>query len=134
MDRGGEVRMRTHDLLCGAALLAAAPMLAPPAGAQPRTIVDREYDCRIIASTREFPYGVDQNGPPSMNAWGQVAFFARVRTAEGDMATELRVGRGETDGDGVPRTHAVARAGRAADNSPLGPFDILSEAMIEDAA
>jgi hypothetical protein len=65
---------------------------------------------------------------------GQIAFFAESRTAAGERITELRVGRGDTDSDGVPRTHPVARAGRAFDNSPLGPFDNLQEAMIEDAA
>lgn len=113
--------------------LAAALPLAVPAAAQ-RTVVDREYDCTIIASTREFPYGVDENGAPSMNAWGQVVFFASSRTEAGERITELRVGRGEVDAQGRPRTHAVARAGRTFANEPLGPFDVLSHAVIEDAA
>src|SRR5690606_24095828 len=79
--------------------LAAALPLAVPAAAQ-RTVVDREYDCTIIASTREFPYGVDENGAPSMNAWGQVVFFASSRTEAGERITELRVGRGEVDAQG----------------------------------
>lgn len=121
-------RVRAVPLLAVALLLAASPAAAQ------RTVVDREYDCTIIASTREFPYGVDQNGPPPMNAWGQVAFFASSRTEAGETITELRVGRGEVDGQGRPRTHAVARAGRSFSNAPLGPFDVLSEAVIEDAA
>jgi hypothetical protein len=111
----------------------AALALASPAAAQ-RTIADREYDCRIIASTRQFPYGVDRGGPPSLNAWGQVVFFADTRTEAGEAVTELRVGRGETDAHDVPESWAVTRAGRAFDGSPLGPFDVLQEAAIEDAA
>src|SRR5690606_23512336 len=71
-------RVRAVPLLAVALLLAASPAAAQ------RTVVDREYDCTIIASTREFPYGVDQNGPPPMNAWGQVAFFASSRTEAGE--------------------------------------------------
>ena len=127
----GRLPCACTPLLCGSALLATA-LAAPPVGAQPRTIADRTYDCTIIASTREFPYGVDRNGPPPINAWGQVVFFASSRTEAGEAVTEIRVGRGETDSEGVPRTHTVARAGRTFDNRPLGPFDLVSEAVIED--
>jgi hypothetical protein len=127
-----ERRSRGARVAIGAALLATA-LGAADAAAQ-RSIADRVYDCRIVASTREFPWGVDQNGAPGMNAWGQVAFFAESRTEAGERVTELRVGRGDTDSEGVPRTHAVARAGRSFAGDPLGPFDTLHEAVIEDAA
>jgi hypothetical protein len=115
-----------------AALAGASLLLVAPAAAQPRQVEAREYDCTMIASTNEFPYGVDTLYAPSMNAWGQVLFMSETRTEDMERIYELRVGRGEKNAQGVPRTHAVARAGRSNEGDPLGPFDILQEAMIED--
>jgi hypothetical protein len=103
---------------------------AEPARAVPRSIVDRNYDCKIIASTREFPSGFGNLGPP-MNAWGQVVFNT-VAMVGLDTIQELRVGRGDEVG-GVPITHAVAKAGETF-NGPLAPFASIEKAAIDDAA
>jgi hypothetical protein len=77
-----------------------------PAAAQ-LVIQDRTYDCRVIASTDQFPRGFPY-GAPTMNAWGQVAFVATLDPSE---TYEIRVGRGELDPQGVPRSTPIARAG-----------------------
>lgn len=100
----------------------------PAAGA--RSIVDRNYDCKIIASTREFPLGFGNLGPP-MNAWGQVVFKTNVLVGA-DTVQELRVGRGDEVG-GVPITHAVAKGGETF-NGPLAPFASIEKAAVDDAA
>ena len=103
---------------------------ADPAAAA-RSIVDRNYDCKIIASTREFPLGPDWLGPPAMNAWGQVVFTAFTRVGA-EQVQELRVGRGDEIA-GVPITNAVAKAGETI-TGPLGPFASIEEGTIDDAA
>jgi hypothetical protein len=118
-----------------AAVSAAVLLLRPPAGdaGVPRTIVDRTYACTIIASTREFPDGVDWLGPPALNAWGQVVFLARTRVGPAqDTVWELRVGRGEVF-HGEIVSHAVAKAGDSF-AGPLAPFGTIREAAIEDGA
>jgi hypothetical protein len=77
-----------------------------PAAAQ-LVIEDRTYDCELIASTDQFPRGFAY-GAPTMNAWGQVAFVA---TLDPSGTSEIRVGRGERDPQGVPRSTPIARAG-----------------------
>jgi hypothetical protein len=103
---------------------------ADPAAAA-RSIVDRNYDCKIIASTREFPQRPDWLGPPAMNAWGQVVFNA-LTTVGIDTVWELRVGRGDEVG-GVPVSHAVAKGGESF-TGPLAPFASIEEGAIDDAA
>ena len=93
------------------AFLVACVLAAAEPSAAARSIVDRNYDCTIIASTREFPLGVDSLGPPAMNAWGQVVFATRAIVGD-DTIFELRVGRGELTSGGVPISHAVAKARR----------------------
>jgi hypothetical protein len=105
---------------------------AESARAVPRSIVDRNYDCKIIASTRELPLGVTSLGPPAMNTWGQVVFMTQKTVGNGTVF-ELRVGRGELSNGGVPITHAVAKAGETIDG-PLGPFASIEKAAIDDAA
>lgn len=105
---------------------------AAPARAVPRSIVDRNYECKIIASTREFPNGVNSLGPPLMNTWGQVVFMTHKTTGNGTVS-ELRVGSGELSTGGVPITHAVAKAGETFDG-PLGLFASIEKAAIDDAA
>jgi hypothetical protein len=77
-----------------------------PAAAQ-LVIQDRTYDCHLIASTDQFPRGFAY-GAPTMNAWGQVAFVA---TLDPSGTYEIRVGRGELDIHGDPRSTPIARAG-----------------------
>jgi len=96
-----------------------------------RSIVDRNYDCKIIASTREFPGGPDSLGPPAMNAWGQVV-FKNSTTVGSDTIQELRVGRGDAVG-GVPISHVVAKGGQNF-LGPLAPFQSIEEGAIDDAA
>jgi len=103
---------------------------ANPADAA-RSIVDRNYDCKIIASTREFPGGPDWLGPPAMNAWGQVVFEA-FTTVGVDTVQELRVGRGDQV-SGVPTSHVVAKGGQNF-LGPLAPFQSIEEGAIDDAA
>ena len=80
-------------------------IVAAPAAAQ-LVIQDREYDCRVIASTDQFPRGFPYGGP-TMNAWGQLAF---VVEQDPSRSYEIRVGRGDTF-DGEPITSPLARAG-----------------------
>jgi hypothetical protein len=103
---------------------------ANPADAA-RSIVDRNYDCKIIASTREFPGGPDWLGPPAMNAWGQVVFEA-FTTVGVDTVQELRVGRGDQV-SGVPTSHVVAKGGQNF-QGPLAPFGSIEEGAIDDTA
>ena len=82
-------------LRAGVALFSAVLLLATGDAAHAaRSIVDRNYECKIIASTREFPGGPDWLGPPAMNAWGQVV-FKNLTTVGSDTIQELRVGRGD---------------------------------------
>ncbi|MCX5738158.1 MAG: hypothetical protein NTZ61_06620, partial [Proteobacteria bacterium] len=119
-------------LRAGVALFSAVLLLATGDAAHAaRSIVDRNYECKIIASTREFPNGPDWLGPPAMNAWGQVV-FKNLTTVGSDTIQELRVGRGDEVG-GVPVTHAVAKGGETS-NGPLAPFASIEEAAIDDAA
>ena len=103
---------------------------AEPVRAVPRSIVDRNYDCKIIASTREFPLGFGNDGPP-MNAWGQAVFTTGAMVGL-DTVQELRVGRGDQVG-GVPISHAVAKGGETF-TGPLAPFASIEIAAIDDAA
>jgi hypothetical protein len=103
---------------------------ADPAHAA-RSIVDRSYDCKIIASTREFPAGPDWLGPPAMNAWGQVVFEA-FTTVGADTIQELRVGHGDLV-NGVPSSHVVAKGGQNF-QGPLAPFRSIEEGVIDDTA
>lgn len=105
---------------------------AGPADAA-RSIVDRNYDCKIIASTQQFPLGVDSLGPPAMNAWGQVAFRA-LSVIDGDTVAELRVGRGDQS-NGVPITHVSASGGEnvGGPNDPPAPFASVEEGAIDSA-
>ncbi len=99
-----------------------------------RSIVNRNYHCTIIASTRQFPSGVSgfsAFGAPTMNAWGQVVFSTQAAVGDGTV-TELRVGRGDLS-NGVPITHAVARGGETF-TGPLAPFASIANAAIDDAA
>jgi hypothetical protein len=119
-------------LRAGLALVSAVLLLATSDAAHAaRSIVDRNYDCKIIASTREFPLGVGVLGPPAMNAWGQVVFNTLAKVGV-DTVQELRVGRGDEVG-GVPISHAVAKAGETF-NGPLAPFASIEKAAIDDAA
>jgi hypothetical protein len=119
-------------LRAGLALVSAVLLLATSDAAHAaRSIVDRNYDCKIIASTREFPLGPDGLGPPAMNAWGQVV-FKNSTTVGSDTIQELRVGRGDLS-NGVPVTHAIAKGGETF-NGPLAPFASIEEAAIDDAA
>ena len=86
------------------AILAAIGCAAAPASAAPHPVVDRLYHCTLIARTTEFPGGFE--AAPTINAHGQVAFTA-VRA---DDVHEIRVGRGDTDAQGVPTSHVTARA------------------------
>ena len=113
-------------------LVALALLLASAGTARAaRSIVDRNYDCKIIASTREFPGRPDWLGPPAMNAWGQVVFEA-FATVGVDTIQELRVGRGDLVG-GVPTSHVVAKGGENF-QGPLAPFASIEEGAIDDSA
>jgi len=87
----------------GAACLA---LLAGAAGAQPLLLQDRDYRCTVIARGDEFPRGFPL-GAPTLDAWGHVAFAVRI---DPDFSYEVRVGRGEVDGQGRPRSRPLARA------------------------
>lgn len=83
------------------------------ADAAPRPVVDRFYDCRVIARSTEFP---PSPGGASMSASGTVAFFH----ASPSGLEEIRVGDGELDDQGVPISHAIARVG--GNGTFEGPF------------
>ena len=119
-------------LRAGVALVSAVLLLATSDAAHAaRSIVDRNYECKIIASTREFPGGPDWLGPPAMNAWGQVVFMT-FTTVGADQIQELRVGRGDAVG-GVPISHVVAKGGQNF-LGPPAPFQSIEEGAIDDAA
>jgi len=119
-------------LRASVALFSAVLLLATGDAAHAaRSIVDRNYECKIIASTREFPGGPDWLGPPAMNAWGQVVFMT-FTTVGADQIQELRVGRGDAVG-GVPISHVVAKGGQNF-LGPPAPFQSIEEGAIDDAA
>ncbi len=96
-------------------------LLTGPAAAQ-LTVSDAEYDCKIIATSDQFPSGLFV--PPTIDAFGRVAF-------EGWPAAntiEIRVGEGETDLQGDPVSNAIARAGFSSD--PDEEFYSLESAVI----
>ena len=88
-------------MLQRAGLLLALVFVAGEASAQ-LSAQPVEYDCKIIASTDQFPEGILAS--PSMNAHGRVAFQAFI----GPGSTELRSGD-------VPETILTAASERAAD-------------------
>lgn len=99
-----------------------------------RTIVDRSYQCTIIASTREFPDGLFAFGPggaPEVNAWGQVAFRSLTRLPNDALLEELRVGRGESSG-GVIESNVVATA--SFDPSLQTHYQSIERASLDDHA
>src|SRR5215831_19215280 len=89
-------------VLCASAAEARAPL----------ALEVREYDCKVLARTLEFPNLVS-GGPPQMNAWGQVAFYG---TPVAGPYPQIRVGHGEPDGLGRPVTWRVADADPAVGN------------------
>ncbi|HPG27172.1 MAG TPA: hypothetical protein PLW10_16175 [Myxococcota bacterium] len=114
-------------------LLALATLMVASSGSGARAqlvIQDRTYDCQIIARTDEFPRGFVL-GAPTMNAWGQVAFVARV---DPDFTYELRVGVGDRDAMDVPQSDLIARAS----TDPFEPGALfgtfVTDPVIDDSA
>jgi hypothetical protein len=105
--------------------IAFAAMICASAAAarSPLVIGVREYDCKVLARQQEFP-NLTTGGPPQMNAWGQVAFFA---TPASGLYSQIRVGHGEQDGLGRPVTWRVADSDPAVSN-----VDSFSTPVIED--
>ena len=110
-------------------VLAASLALAGRADAAraPLPIVERDYDCKIIASTRELP-GLPADDPPRMNAWGQVAFFLLDSST---YRSQIRVGHGDLDGHGHPITHLFAEDELSSGTSGFYLFGV-GEPTIED--
>jgi hypothetical protein len=98
--------MRWRTSVAGLAS-AAGLLIGSDAGATrpPLPIVERDYDCKIIASTRELP-GLWNDDPPRMNAWGQVAFLTQDAVTS---LTQIRVGHGDLDPQGHPITRLFAQ-------------------------
>lgn len=116
-----------------AGLVVCVAFAAAPSWAA-RTIVDRTYQCTIIASTREFPEGLFAFGPggaPEVNAWGQVAFKSLTRLPSGYALESLRVGRGEVSG-GAIESNAVATA--SFDPAIQLDFQGIERASLDDNA
>jgi len=110
-------------------LALAGSLLGPTDDVEARTIEDRGYDCRVIASTRQFPRGL-LTGQPMVNASGQVAFLVSVPGAV-YTETQIRIGRGDALANGTPISTVVARA--SGDPDPTIFFDILDSPAIEDS-
>ena len=114
--------VRLDAVTLSAALLAVSlTALAPAAQAvrAPLTLGIRNYDCKILARTVEFPGLVFS--PPQMNAWGQVAFLVN------SVYQQIHVAHGELDAAGRPITWRVADSDPAMSNLSMFSLPVIDD-------